>query len=126
MRIINWFWPLTIVISSVSVVLLDVFNVDSPIRVAIAIWFMGICPGMAFIGLLKLKGILVNITFAIALSLALDMLVSEAIVYFKMWSPETGIISLAILSFAGIVMQILVSFIHKAPSNEYLSDDIHR
>jgi uncharacterized membrane protein len=124
-RIINWFWPLVIAISSVSVVLLTVFNVDSPIRPAIAIWFMGFCPGMALVGVLKLKGALTNITFAIALSLALDMLVSEAIVYAKMWSPETGIILLACLSFIGIGLQIIPTALHKAVRNGHSPDDIH-
>lgn len=81
---------------------------------------------MAFVGVLKLKGVLSQITFAIALSLALDMLVSEAIVYAGRWSPVTGIILLAGLSFIGIGLQIIPSALHKALQNGHSPDDIDR
>lgn len=124
-RVRNLFWPLVIAVSAVSAALLTTFNVNSPIRVAIAFWFMGFCPGMAFVGALRLKGVLTQITFAIALSLALDMLVSEAIVYAGIWSPNTGIILLAGLSFIGIGLQIIPPALHKAPQNGHSPDDIH-
>lgn len=79
---------------------------------------------MALVGALKLKGVLSQITFAIALSLALDMLVSEALVFARIWSPNTGIILLAGLTFIGIGLQIIPSALHKALQNGYSPDDI--
>jgi hypothetical protein len=124
-RLKNWFWPIVIAGSAVSAVIFTVLNVVSPIRAAIAFWFMGFCPGMAFIGALNLKGILSKITFAIALSLALDMLVSEAIVYARVWSPNTGIILLAGLSFIGIGLQFIKPALQKAMRNGHSPDDIN-
>ncbi len=68
---------------------------------------------MAFVSALKLKGLLAQITFGMALSVALDMLVSEAMIYAGIWSPNTGIILLAGLSFIGIGLQIIPSALHK-------------
>ena len=124
-RVKNWLWPLVIAVSAVGAALLTTFHVNSPIRVALAFWFMGFCPGMAFVGALKLKGALSQITFAIALSVALDVLVSEALIYAGRWSAETGIILLAGLSFIGIGLQIIPSALRKAPQNGHSPDDIH-
>jgi len=86
--------------------LAEVSGTSSSFRVAIVFWFMLVCPGMAFVRLLHLRGHLVEFTLAIGLSLALDTIVAEGMVLAKRWSPEWGLVALAVLCVVGAVIQI--------------------
>jgi nucleoside recognition membrane protein YjiH len=88
------------------VVLAEVSGTSSPIRVAIVFWFMLVCPGMAFARLLCMRERLVELTLAIALSIALDTIVAETMALAKHWSPQWGIVTLAVLSVVGAVIQL--------------------
>jgi hypothetical protein len=61
---------------------------------------------MAFMRLLRIKDRIMELTVAIALSIALDTVVGETMVFARRWSPEWGLILLACLSVAGAVLQI--------------------
>ena len=62
---------------------------------------------MSFVKLLPVRGIATELTLAIALSLALDTLVSEAMVLAGTWSPGVAFELLDFLSIAGAVVQIV-------------------
>lgn len=84
----------------------EVSGTSSSFRVAIVFWFMLVCPGMAFVRLLHLRGLLMELTLAIGLSIALDTIVAEGMVLAKRWSPEGGLVALAVLCAVGAVIQI--------------------
>jgi hypothetical protein len=81
-------------------------GLGSPARPAIVFSFLLVCPGLAFVRLLRIQGPLIELTLAIALSIALDVIVAEAMVLTRQWSPELGVTALAGLSVTGAVVQI--------------------
>ncbi len=112
MNIVSWRsigWPLIIIFSAVAAMLVIVPNAESPLRPVLVFWFLLVCPGMAVIRLLRFKNGGMELTLAIASSIALDTIVAEAMVLTKHWSPDWGLVLLAVLSVAGAVLQILQS-----------------
>jgi hypothetical protein len=82
-------------------------NIGPPIQDMVAFWFLLICPGMAFVRLLGIGDRLTELVVAIALSIALDTAVSEAMVLTKRWLPEWGLFVLICMSAAGAALQII-------------------
>ena len=108
-------WPVTIIISSLGVALAMSGNIGMPFRPLIAFWFLLVCPGMAFIGLLHLKEHLTELTLAVALSLTLDTLVAEVMALNHMWSSKWGLFGLICLSLVGVTLQLIATlgqFLH--------------
>ena len=97
-------WPLVIVISVVALVVAIVL--DLPLRPLLTFWFTLICPGIAFIRLFQLREPLPQITLAIALSVALNILVGEFVLYLGVWSPALGLGILIAISLIGAVLQV--------------------
>ena len=73
-------WPLIIVGAGIAVVLMVAANLVSPLRPALVFGFLFVCPGMAFVRLLHLRNRFTEFMLAVALSLAIDTLVSEMLV----------------------------------------------
>jgi uncharacterized membrane protein len=103
-------WPMVIGISSILFILTIGLNVQSPLRGLLTFWFLLVCPGMAFIRLLNLKEAIFEWVLAVALSMALGMIFSEAAVLNQRWSPEAVSILLASLSLFGAILQVIAVF----------------
>ena len=88
--------------------MVTVSNIGPPIQAIVAFWFLLICPGMAFVRLLQIRERLPELIVAIALSMALDTVVSETMVLTKRWSPEWGLAVLIGMSAAGAALQIII------------------
>ncbi len=99
-------WPIIIIASAIGAGLAMVGNIESPIRPVIAFWLLLICPGMAFVRLLHIEERLTELTLAIALSIAIDTIVAEAMLYAGVWSSELGLVVLICLSIVGVALQI--------------------
>jgi len=80
-------------------------DIALPSRALIAVWFLLVCPGMAFVRLLQLQDQASEWTIAIALSLALDAAVAIIMVYGGIWSPDSGLRALILISLVGALMQ---------------------
>jgi hypothetical protein len=63
---------------------------------------------MAFVRLLQIRDRLTELIVAIALSIALDAVVSETMVLTKRWSPEWGLVALICMSAAPAALQIIM------------------
>ncbi len=100
-------WPIIILASTIGAGLAVVGNFGTPIRPMISFWFLLICPGMAFVRLLRLRGCLTELTLAVALSIAIDTVVAEAMLYVRIWSPTRGLVVLMCISVVGAVLQII-------------------
>lgn len=98
-----------LILSAGGAVLADVSGISSSIRVAIIFWFMLVCPGMAFVRLLHLDSLIVELTLAISLSITLGTLVAEAMVLARRWSPQAGLVVLAAMTIGGAMLQIRTS-----------------
>ena len=99
-------WPLIILISAFGIALMMVGNIESPIRPLLAFWFLLVCPGMAFVRLLRVDRRLTEWTLAIALSIAIDVIVTEIMVLGKLWSPTAGLMVIISISIVGIGLQL--------------------
>ena len=102
----DWLWPTIILVSAVGAGTLTFGGVDSPIRSVVALWFLFVCPGMAFVRLLRIGDALTELTLAVALSLALDALVAGTMLYAGAWSPRWGLGLLIGMSVVGVALQI--------------------
>ena len=83
-------WSLVIVASAIGAGLAVVSDMGSPIRPVIAFWFLLICPGMAIVHLLRVGDRAAEVTLAVALSIAIDTIVAEAMILTGLWSPKGG------------------------------------
>lgn len=99
-------WPSVVIVSSIGIGLVVWLDLKSPMRSALAFWFLLLCPGMALVGLLQLKDLLMELTLAIALSIALSTLVSEAMLVTQRWSSAGALATLIGVSLGGAGLQI--------------------
>jgi hypothetical protein len=109
MRWPPWLWPVIIIVSTMGVGLATFEDVHSPIRPVIALWYLLVCPGMAVVRLVPIRGELAVLTLAIALSLALDTIVAGTLLYARIWSPLGSLGVLMYISLAGSVAQLIVA-----------------
>ncbi|HEX5504968.1 MAG TPA: hypothetical protein VFW96_20290 [Thermomicrobiales bacterium] len=99
-------WPVVIVVSAVAAGAAFVAGVGAPVQPAAAFWFLLVCPGMAWIRLVWVASPLVELALALALSLALDTLVAEALVLAGRWSAAWALGVLIALSLVGAALQV--------------------
>ena len=107
---VTWFWPVTILVSALGMYFVMFHAADSPIRPLLALWFLFICPGMAFVPLLRIQDGFAEFTLAIALSLALDAGVAMLLLYTGVWFPVWGLVILLWISIGGVLLQLLVGY----------------
>lgn len=98
-----WIWPVIIIISAIGAGLLALANILPPIRHLLSLWFLLVCPGMAYVRLLTNTDGLTQWTLAIALSLALDAVVAAFMLYTGHWSPNWGLVALIATSLGGVL-----------------------
>jgi uncharacterized membrane protein len=66
---------------------LEVTGVHSPLRPAVMVWFVLVCPGVAIVRLLRLEDAVAELALAVALSIALAMAVGGIALYSGLWAP---------------------------------------
>lgn len=118
-----WLWPTIIFFSAVAVAAATFGNVSSPLRPLVTFWFLLVCPGMAFVRLLKLREGFAEWTLAVALSLALDALVAITLLYAGMWSPYWGLVLLIGITLVGVVIQVIVADRRAAADTKTATED---
>lgn len=101
-----WLWPAVISLSAAAAAIVTFGQVPAPLRAIVGLWFLLVCPGMAFVRLLRLKEGIAEWTLAIASSLAMDALVAGSMVYAGAWSPAGGMLVLVAASLAGALLQV--------------------
>lgn len=100
-------WPAVIILSALTTGILAWWDSGGILRRILSFWFILICPGMALIGLLRIKDTLAKLVMAVALSLALAVLLSETMALSHFWYPTAGLGILVEISLAGAFLQIL-------------------
>jgi hypothetical protein len=81
----------------------------SPLRTVLVVWFLAVCPGLAAIGLLRLRDPWLEVALVPALSFAIDVIVGGVLSYAGLWSAATAIIILAAISVSGALAQDAVA-----------------
>jgi uncharacterized membrane protein len=99
-------WPIVLVASSLLAVFFTVADVQSPLRPLVALWFMLVCPGAAYVKLLRIDNSLIEMALIVSLSLSTGILVTEAMLYAHVWSVALGTAVLAGFCFVGVGLQI--------------------
>lgn len=99
-------WPVAIVLSAALAGAAFAARLGPPLQPIAAFWFLLVCPGMAYIRLVRIATPLVELALAVALSLALDTLVAEAFVLAGRWSAAGALATLIALSLVGAALQV--------------------
>lgn len=105
-----WFWPFILWLSALSIGVVTIGDLAFPLRPLLALWFLLVCPGMAFVRLLRIKEGFGVWTLAIALSLAIDAIVAGAMLYTGVWSPTLGLLILVGITLVGVGIQFLLAY----------------
>lgn len=93
--------PLILIVAACAMAFMLLANIVSPMRAIFSLAFFLVCPGMALVQLLNIEDWIAQLTLALALSIALSTIVSEAMIYADSWSPVTaglGFIALTLLA----------------------------
>jgi uncharacterized membrane protein len=82
-------FPLLLVELAVTAEVIVLTSGASPLRVALALWFILVAPGWAVLRALDLPmGVLAMAATAVAISVSIDILVAMALFYARWWSVE--------------------------------------
>jgi hypothetical protein len=103
----RWIWPGVILVSAVATSLFYFREIASPFRSITTLWFLLVCPGMAFVRLLRLETPYYEWTLAIIMSISIDAVIAGLLVYIQFWSIGLGLSILIALSLLGACLQIL-------------------
>jgi hypothetical protein len=103
-------WPVVIIVSAAGAGLVVIGDLQSPIRPLIVFWFLLICPGMAFVQLIQVKKPLNALILAISFSVTIDTIVSVLMAFFKIWSPEWGLLGIMCLSLMGAIPRLVQDY----------------
>jgi hypothetical protein len=101
----RWIRPIIILASIAALLGAMTAGGASPVRTALAVWVLGVCPGLAVVGAIGLSDRWIEVSLAVALSLALDVIVSGVLTYAVGWSPDAALAILLVFSVIGAVVQ---------------------
>jgi hypothetical protein len=105
----TWSPPVIFVSSALAMFEGVVAPDPSPLRTALVLWFLAVCPGLAAIGLLGLRDPWLALAVVPALSFAIDLIVGGVLSYAGVWSASAALTSLVAISAAGALMQDAVA-----------------
>ena len=100
-------WPVVVLVSSVALSALVAVDAGGALRLVLALWFLLVCTGMAFVPLFPIPALGIQLVVAVAASLAIDTIVATTIVRVGDLSATTGLRVLDVVVLVGCVLQIL-------------------
>ena len=104
-------WSPVVILGSSALAMFEGVAATGPssLRTALVVWFLAVCPGLAAIGLLRLRDPWLEVALVPALSFAIDVIVGGILSYAGLWSAATAIIILAAISVSGALAQDAVA-----------------
>ena len=99
-------WPPVLLCSVLAVALTTWGWTSSPLRAAVTIWFLLVCPGMALVRLLPWRGTLLQIVLAVAAGLAVETVLAEAAVIAHLWSPGALLLLLFVITIGAVAVDL--------------------
>jgi hypothetical protein len=96
-------WPAVLLLSTVAVSVVTYGDIWPSARPFVALPFLVLCPGMAWTRLLRVEPELNAILLAVALSLALDTIVSTALLYAHQPSAQASLSALVVITIGGLL-----------------------
>lgn len=85
-------WSRIVVCSAFAALLTVLAPVHGAVRSITVLWFLLVCPGLAFVRLLCLHDVLAESVLTIALSLAISGTASGALMYARLWTPTRALL----------------------------------
>jgi O-antigen/teichoic acid export membrane protein len=98
-------WPLALACVAGAVVALA--DLQTPLRPLLVSMFLLVVPGAAVVGLLRERDPLAALAVGAAASLALNVLLAQAMLLFGVWSPRAGVATVAVLGGFLYVLRVL-------------------
>ena len=99
-------WPIVIVFSSALLSALVAFEAGGPLRIVLALWFLLVCTGMAFVPLFDIPTLPLQLLAAVAASIVIDTIVATTIVRIGGLSATTGLRVLDVIVLVGCGLQL--------------------
>lgn len=90
-----------VLVSAMAALACTVGAVGPPWRGPLVFWFVGVVPGLALQGWLGISDRLAQATLAVAVSVALAAVTSEALAIASLWSPTALMLLLAVVGIVG-------------------------
>jgi hypothetical protein len=103
----RWGSPIVLVSSALAMLAGIASHGVSPVRTLLVACFLIVAPGLAVVGLLRLRDPWLQAALVPALSLSIDAIVGGALSYTGLWSPAAAILILVGLSALGAFGQDL-------------------
>ena len=100
-------WPALAGIAALAVAVTVYGDVDGWLRSPLVVSFLLVFPGLAVVRLLRLADRLAELTLGIALSVALAVIASSAMLYSGAWSPKLMLALLLAVTLAGAAIELL-------------------
>lgn len=97
-------WPVLIVLAAGATAVLTFTGALPGVRAFVVLPFLLLCPGMAWVRLLRLESALQELTLAVALSLVLATAVAGAMLYMGAWSPRGSLAVLLAITMLALVL----------------------
>jgi peptidoglycan/LPS O-acetylase OafA/YrhL len=106
----RWVWPGLIIASTVVFLGIILLDVRGPLRVIVAVWFLAVCPGMAWTRVFGFDDPAARWTVATASSLSIEVLIAAAMAYARSWSVEGAVVALAAVAVVGAIVDLASSW----------------
>ena len=116
-------WPVILIASAIGVGLAMYLDIESPIRPVIGFWFLFFCPGMAYVRMIRIRKIAVELIAAIALSVAVNIILTSALVLASIWSSTVASGILIAVTIVGAAIQIIGSRNKPKETHRRITDD---
>jgi uncharacterized membrane protein len=102
----RWLAPAIVAASVAAAAVALAIGGGSPLRTALALWFLLLCPGLAVGPLLPIRDTWAMLALVLGLSVAIDTVVVSALMYAGAWSTPVIFSALAAMSLAGAAAQL--------------------
>lgn len=102
-------WAVLAPLSALLAVTSVVAGFGAPLQPLLVGWFLLVCPGMAFVPLLRVGSPLLELALGAAVSIGLGVVVGQVMVFTDMWSPLGGLLALSVVTVGGAVVQLVVA-----------------
>jgi small-conductance mechanosensitive channel len=97
-------WQFVIVTSTLVALIATAVGTGTAFTTLPVLWFLAVCPGMAFVRLLAMEDPVLRWISAIGLSVALGAVVAEALLFAHLYTGFRTIVVLGVLACAGAVI----------------------
>ncbi len=110
----RWGTPVVLLFSTAAMLEGIAAHGASPPRTLLVVCFLAIAPGLALVGLLRLRDPWLAAALVPALSLSIDVIVGGLLSYTGLWSPAAALLILVTLSVIVAVGQDLLPRVRRA------------